>query len=381
MKDTFVPILLSFLILAVFAHNTHTEEIPECNTGLLDEPLSNKPALPKAVAQKRFTGAINSMHHLVGTDSLLVLDSTFLFNVNPDNLKRQLIEIRGEKDHLANLWTPKNFAVSANGKLVLVIDKVINAQTGKIEVLLDVKSAITKGLPNPEALDISPDGRLGLVLVHSYSSDQFDTLALFDLTTGKAKHVQGNGNTIRYALFSSDDQLVVFYSNSIISLETLDFKGKARLSDNGPIPIPWGNYATTLHSSDKNWLMVSDGDKITIFDLETHRRVFEDNCSSNPITNADGSLLLYQTVQPSGKLCACGKHELNEIVLKVKDMELNITTEMVMPKQYNPLSWNHIEGVLYCIDHDTLLKIPLPAAAYDKKVTHKKSNQEVLATQ
>jgi hypothetical protein len=361
------PLALCCLTLVVGIDNGLTETPPACAV-----KADGKSTFPSAIAEKTFTGIVNCLHPGIGTNTLLVLDDTFLFGLNTTTFKRQIIQIRGEKDHLANLWTPKNFAVSADRKRILVLDKVINAETRQVEKVLDVKSAITTGNPNPEAFSISPDGRMGLVCVHSYSSDEFDGLALFDLETGKMKHVRRNANTLRYAIFCSNNQVAVFYTNGVISMQTPDGKETYQLSDNGPIPVPGGGHAVTLGSPKRPCLAVSDGRKLAVFDLTSRKRVFEDTGSS--IATSDKSILAYEAIRPSGKLCGCGKHELSEVVLKCMDLESNDMREVVMPKKYNHMFWTRAAEVLYCADFHVLSKIPLRASEL-KGMNRKMSNQ------
>jgi hypothetical protein len=369
MKKTFTQLALCCLTLVACIDAGLTEPPPACAV-----KADGKSPFPSAMAEKKFTGIVNCLHPGIGTNSLLVLDGTFLFDLNTTTFKRQIIPIREEKDHLANLWTPKNFAVSGDRKRILVLDKVINAESRQVEKVLDVKSAITTGNPNPEAFSISPDGRMGLVCVHSYSSDEFDGLALFDLETGKMKHVRRNANTIRYAIFCSDDQVAVFYTNGVISMQTPDGKETYQLSDNGPIPVPWGGHAVTLGSPKTTWLAVSDGRKLAVFDLTSRKRVFEDTDSSNPIATSDKSILAYKAIRSSGKLCGCGKHELLEVVLKCMDLESDGMLEIVMPKEYDHMFWDRAAEVLYCADFDALSKIPLRASEL-KRINRKMSNQ------
>ena len=369
MKKTFTMLTVCCLMLATCINNGLAESIPACAV-----KADAKAFFPPAMAEKKFTGPVNGLHRGCGTNSLLVLDDKFLFDLNTTNFKRKSIQIREEKDYLANLWTPKNFAVSADRNRILILDKVINTETRQVEKVLDVKSVITTGNPSPEAFSISPNGRMGLVFVHSYSSDEFDCLAVFDLETGKVKHVTRNANSIRYAIFCSDDQMAVFYTNGVISMQTPDGKEAYKLSDNGPIPVPWGGHAITLGTLKRPCLVVSDGMKLVVFDLISRNRVFEDTDSSHPIATSDKSILAYEAIRSSGKLCGCGKHELSEVVLKCMDLESNGMLEIVMPKAYNHMFWDRAAEVLYCGDSDILSKIPLRASEL-KRMNRKMSNQ------
>jgi hypothetical protein len=374
MEKTFTRLMLCCLTMITCIVTGLTETLPACAA-----KADGKSSFPPAMAEKKFTGIVNCMHRGIGTNSLLVLDDTFLFDLDTTTFKRKIIQIRGEKDHVASLWKPKNFAVSADRKRILVLDKVINTESRKVEVALDTKSALAKGIPSsglpcPEAFSISPNGRLGLVCVHSYSSDEFDGLALFDMETGKMKHVRRNANTIRYAVFCSDDQVAVFYTNGVISLQTPDGKETCRLSDIGPIPVPWGNNAIIVHSSMKTWLAVCGGGRLAVFDLISQKRIFEDTSCSNPSAALGKSLLVYETVRPSRKLCGCGKHELMEVVLKCRDLRSNGMLEIVMPKECSPIYWDWAAEVIYCADLDSLLKMPLIVPAKGKS-DQKMSNE------
>jgi len=89
---------------------------------------------------------------------------------------------------------------------------------------------------------------------------------------------------------------------------------------------------------------------------------------------SDKSILAYEAIRPSGKLCGCGNHELSEVVLKCMDLESNDMLEIVMPKEYNHMFWDRAAEVLYCVNYDVMSKIPLRASEL-KRINRKISNQ------
>lgn len=355
MKNTIQYLALLIVVVAT-AVRAHSGEPPgPC-------PAAPAPGHPpmEVLAEKQFPGAVKCLARASSNDSLLILDQTFLFDLDTKSMKRQVIPFREEKEQLANYWNPKNFAVSADGSRLLIVDKVIDTRKRRVDRVLDVRSAITSGNPNPEALDISRDGNLGLVMVRSFSSDKFDALALFDLATGDLKHARQKANQIRHAIFGAGNQLIVFYKSGRIALEEFDGTQIASLSDKGPVPLPWGNHAMIFSTTANRWLAVSDGKEIAVFDLDDHTRRLKDTCAGGLAVDPDTGRLFYQGIRSSGKRCGCGKHDLMEVVLKERNLETDAASEVVLSGLFQPMLVHTSRKHLWVVDFDKLQLLRLP---------------------
>lgn len=289
-------------------------------------------------------------------DKLILLDASSLKVIKSLHIKDN------DGQSISSYWSATNFIISPERKHILILDKYIDIESGNVISKLKINAAITKGNPNPEPLAISQDGKKALVLVHSFYDAQYDTLALFDLVTGQPIHVIKNAETIRNAVFHSDQKIIVFYNNGKIAIENLKGEEIYVLTNDGPVINVKTKNLSAVYTMDNKYLLVSgatrDNNKIYVFDKNTNKIIFDDNCKGNITISSDDLYVIYQSMRPSDKLCPCGRHKLIDLLLKIKNIKTGkLKAEIKTPETFDIILLNSAGNILYGIRHNKILKI------------------------
>jgi hypothetical protein len=293
-------------------------------------------------------------------DDLFVLDTITL---SPSNT----ISIKAKDDDrdLSSYWSAVNAIISPDQKHALVLDKYVNLATGKPDVALDVASAVAKGRPNPTALDISPSGNLGLVMVYSFSAGKHNSLALFDLKTGKLINSRETGEEIANAVFASETKLMLFRSDGNVVLEDITGRTSTPLAQNAPIPHP-GRNSISVSGTGKERTIIATGlvKQGTFRILATRPNIGEillnDECDGSAFTQVDSEWVIYQTRRVSQTLCPCGQHPLIDLFLKAKNIKTGQVVEHKVHKMSDMRIYDSKQSSFLCVDHDTVTRMQLP---------------------
>lgn len=326
-----------------------------CGGGLVRE---HGPAAPPLRVGKPLPSRIMSLAMVGNGTDLLALSRDALLVIDPESLAvRRTIEIKQKGTTPASLWSAGTMAVSPDGTHVLVLDRYIHLATGKPVATLAVASAIRAGLPNPEAMDISPDGKVGLVLVSSYLGGKYDKLALFDLKTGKLIRVCGVGESVAHAAFAGADRLLVFHDDHRVTILGLDGKTLATLTKDGPRPLPSCG-PVVIAGSGKDRIVAAYGStkdgrwQAGAFRPAREKILFRTNAAGGGVAATGSGWMLYQTTRLSKKLCECGQHPLFDLLLKARSTSSGLTREMPMPKQFGLMVLDARQNVLLCAQHN-----------------------------
>lgn len=299
--------------------------------------------------------------------SIVIADLDQLAILDTDSLATtKVLQVKSKDDHdLSCYWDVEGFAALPDQRSVLVLDRCIVLETGQTKRSLEVKAAISKGQPFPTPLDVSSDGRRALVWVHSFHSEEFAALGLFDLDSGKLIRVSHVGGHIVGARFLSDQRIVVLERNGRLAIESLDGRVLRVLSPGaggaedgligGRILVAGG----ARHVLCSSW--VNGRFLLVAHDLEENKIAFQDDCDGGIATTADGHYVLYQQSRASKKMCGCGQHPLREreMVLRVRELPSGkLRGEAILHEHYGLLLAAPQSGVLYGVSlNDAINKL------------------------
>jgi len=308
---------------------------------------------------------INTVDFSKNGKYLLITDGDKLILLDASSLKmiKSLYVKDNDGQSISSYWSATNFIISPEQKHILILDKYIDIESGDVISKLKINDAITKGNPNPEPLAISQNGKKALVLVHSFYDTRYDSLALFDLITGQLIHVIKNAETITNAVFHSDQTIIVFYNNGKIAIENLKDEEIYVLTNDGPVINVKAKNLSVVYTADNKYLLVSGAtrdinNKICVFDKNTNKIIFDDNCEGNITISSDDLYVIYQSMRPSDKLCPCGRHKLIDLFLKIKNTKTGeLKAEIKTPETFDIILLNSAENILYGIRHNKILKI------------------------
>jgi hypothetical protein len=299
---------------------------------------------------------------------LLVTDGNKAIVIDASTLmKIKEIQIKDDTGNsLSSYWSSTNFVVSPDEKHILILDKYIDVKSDVVVSTLALEKILEKGQPNPEPLDISADGKMALVLVHSFYDAQYDSLALFDLVTGELIKVIKQNREIQNAIFYSSKRIIVFYGNGRIAIENLDGKEIIRLTDDGPVINVKGKKLSSVFVNDHNYFLASGAtrdiiNKLYTFNLSENVIISKDDCEGNITLTPDKRYVVYQATRLSDKLCPCGRHKLIDILLKVKNIQDGkVVKEIMFPQIFDIILLSkQSNNVLCCISHNKISKIEL----------------------
>lgn len=327
--------------------------------GAKQSQIVGKP-LPNGIKTLTLTADCKTLLALT-EDDLFVLDTITLSPSDTISIK-----VKDDGHDLSTYWSADNVVISPDQKFALVLDKYIDIATAKPKVTLDVASAVAKGNPNPKALDISPSGDLGLVMVYSFSAGKHNSLAVFDLKTGKLTHSRETGEDVANAVFVSETTLMLFRSDGEVTIEDINGQTSTPLTETAPIPRLGGNRISVSGAGKDRIIIATGSDKqgascILAVRPATGDILFKDACDGSAFTQVDSEWVIYQTSRASKTLCACGGHPLTDMFLKAKSIKTGEVIEHKVHKMFDMMVFNSRQNSLLCVDHDTVTSKELPA--------------------
>ena len=133
-------------------------------------------------------------------------------------------------------WSSHSVAVAPDQQHALVFNRYITLDTLATTNVLDLKNVVAEGNVRPEPFAISPDGKSALVNVNSYIDSKLDSLAVFDLKSGKIKRTidLSGEQPLCNACFLDDREIAFHAANGHVVAVGVDAKRRRVLSRNGP---------------------------------------------------------------------------------------------------------------------------------------------------
>ena len=133
-------------------------------------------------------------------------------------------------------WLSSSAVRAWDEQHVLVFNRVLELPTLKTVSVLDIDKAVARNNVSPIPLAVSPDGKVGLVHLSSYVGSELDTLALFDLASGKLQRTiaVAEEQPIQNACFLKEQLIAVHGWRGCVLAVNLANGTERVLCDNGP---------------------------------------------------------------------------------------------------------------------------------------------------
>jgi DNA-binding beta-propeller fold protein YncE len=200
-------------------------------------------------------------------------------------------------------WSSHSVAVAPDQQHALVFNRYITLDTLATTNVLDLKNVVAEGNVRPEPFAISPDGKSALVNVNSYIDSKLDSLAVFDLKSGKIKRTidLSGEQPLCNACFLDDREIAFHAANGHVVAVGVDAKRRRVLSRNGPrmfSDVASNSYMAV--SSDGQYLVVSSYGSFVVLDVSREKEVFRKTTErGNAVPILGGRFLVYQNVRRS----------------------------------------------------------------------------------
>ena len=273
-------------------------------------------------------------------------------------------------------WSSKSLALNKNGTKVLLYNQYISLENNKTIIALNVKDAVGMVNVNPEPTSISPNGRLALVMVGSFSSYEYSSLAVFDLATGKHIKVLAKGKNIDYgsSCFIDNNRIVSSGYDGETVIYDLRTGNKIRVAGNGPSPPLWeGKNLGLLPFNAGKYLLISGSKEIAVLDIEKKKFVWRQKSQGgNALLCDNKGIIIWQTLSKHLKRSGCHHSgPIPERVLAITNIftKKRLAEIRLGDKFLKLMQLGKNMKYLFAADHDDIykFKIDLPASAIQGK--------------
>jgi hypothetical protein len=319
---------------------------------------------PPTVAARRrfdFRGGIRLLTLAQDGKTLLIGDSNMLDDpsgsrvilLNPGDLSEKARTSIPIQDKLP--WSSRSAVLGPDGRHVLLFNRYLDLDTLKTTSVLDIKKAVAKGNVYPEPLGISPNGKLALVQVSSYLDLKLNTLALFDLASGKlARAIDlGEEQPIANACFLDEKTLAVQGRRGHVLAVDLPSGKQRDLCDHGPrAACPSGLNWHMAALAKGRYLVVSGYQEFVVIETSQGKEVFRKTIAGGnavPVLGGRFLLYLYQGTVPGAMwqtVFFCARVNDGKVVA---EFSRNDAYDLLIPGEQ--------DDVIYGVQHNTLSKL------------------------